>query len=191
MLNYPIRQISIRNNEQIIETKIDYDEGLAIDKAGLILPHKESVKHRNGLMRTISTYDKYDENGNNLSITDNLSGDKVCYLWSYKGSYPVVKIVGLNYSEVEEILGPKYIYNLWKNVNPDWSEIEAIRSKFEDKEVIITTYTYKLLVGMLTETDFRGVTKYYNYDGLGRLTEVKVGEKKIEEYEYQYKMNNE
>ncbi|MNK33903.1 hypothetical protein D3C87_524000 [compost metagenome] len=40
-------------------------------------------------------------------------------------------------------------------------------------EAQMTTYTYKPLVGITTKTDSRGLTEYYEYDSLGRLSLIK------------------
>ena len=52
---------------------------------------------------------------------------------------------------------------------------------------LVTTYTYKPLVGMETMTDPRGVVTKYEYDPFGRLKTVTKAEKVIETYDYHYK----
>ena len=54
----------------------------------------------------------------------------------------------------------------------------------------INTYTYTPLIGRTSATDPRGITTYYEYDGMNRLKEVyrKNGTAKeiINHYEYSY-----
>jgi len=51
----------------------------------------------------------------------------------------------------------------------------------------LSYYTYEPLKGMTSATDPSGRTTYYNYDGFGRLREVKdTQDKTRESYEYHY-----
>jgi YD repeat-containing protein len=51
----------------------------------------------------------------------------------------------------------------------------------------ITTYTYKPLVGITSKTDTSGHTIYYEYDGFGRLKQIKDDSGNIiKHYEYHY-----
>ncbi|GHT59968.1 hypothetical protein AGMMS50239_07850 [Bacteroidia bacterium] len=53
---------------------------------------------------------------------------------------------------------------------------------------LVTTYTYKPLVGIKTATDPRKVKITYEYDAFGRLQYIKDNAgKTIENYEYHYK----
>ena len=198
MLAYPTGVISKRNDVKIAEAKTEYATGLANNNSNLILPYKEYFSYGNETPEQVVTFNIYDKTGNPLSLTDFKSGDKVCYLWSYNGSYPVLKIVGMDYEDVKSALGGENTINtLWLNMNPQQSQIETIRTTLTNAGALVTSYTYKPLVGTLTETDFRGVTTYYEYDSLGRLKEIKVGEKsspasnetqrKVGNYEYKYK----
>jgi len=194
MVAYPTGSISKRNTDIIAQSETKYAQGLNLGNANLILPYQEYFSVRGNPSELISTYNKYDKIGNPLSITDNKSGDKVCYLWSYNGSYPVAKVIGFNYDEVKRKIqgGEDAINALWSNMNPEQSQIETIGEALSEAGALVSTYTYKPSVGMMTETDFRGNTTYYEYDGLGRLIEVKAGKKgeskkeSIESYEYNY-----
>lgn len=66
--------------------------------------------------------------------------------------------------------------------------ITTIRKKVNELGGYITTYTYKPLVGMLSETSPNGNTVYYEYDAFGRLKNVKdINYKTLKSYEYNYK----
>ena len=52
---------------------------------------------------------------------------------------------------------------------------------------LVTTYTYKPLVGIASMTDPRGVVTNYEYDGFGRLKTVTQAGKVIEKYDYHFR----
>ena len=64
----------------------------------------------------------------------------------------------------------------------------TLRKKVSELGGYVTTYTYKPLVGMLSETTPNGNTFYYEYDAFGRLNNVKdINNKTLKSYEYNYK----
>ena len=51
----------------------------------------------------------------------------------------------------------------------------------------LTTYTYDTLVGMTSSTDPKGMTTYYEYDGLQRLMNIKDKDGNIvKNYQYHF-----
>ena len=110
------------------------------------------------------------------------------YLWGYDSMYPVVKIEGATYAEVEGWLGAATINNLASNATTVDSALNTIRNTLSGKGVLVTTYTYTPLVGMTSMTAPNGEKSTYEYDSLGRLTKVKNHNGKIvEQYDYHYK----
>jgi YD repeat-containing protein len=136
----------------------------------------------------ISSQIKYDSNGTVLAITER-NGITTSYLWSYNKQYPVVKIVGLTYDEVSSAVGSSVISSLGQNTSPTRGDIEAVRTSINNsgKTAMVTTYTYKPLVGMTTQTDPNGKTTYYEYDDFGRLKSMKDNDGNIlKTYDYHY-----
>ena len=127
-------------------------------------------------------YHSYDSYGNPLKVSK-ADGPHIFYLWGYHGQYPIAKIENTTEAALESELG------LLKNVNDsDLQSINNLRSNSAFKEAMITTFTYKPLVGMTVMTDPRGRTTTYEYDDFGRLEIVKDHEGKLlEEYQYHYK----
>lgn len=131
-------------------------------------------------------FNNYRSNGRINEII-NKDGTFVTYLWGYKNEYPIAEIKNATYSAVETQLGgATNVKNLAESTNPNMSTIDALRTALPN--ALVTTYTYKPLVGMTSMTDPRGVTTYYNYDTFNRLQWTKdANGKLIQSFDYNYK----
>lgn len=167
------------------------------------IPLLSRIKSNTGVGKTIEArliYHNYDKYGNPLCISKD-NATNIVYLWSYVGQYPIAEIQNANYSDVENAVKEIFkVANLNElstksfkvNEEPTLrANLDLLRKHALLKDALITTYTYKPLVGMLTATDPRGVTTYYEYDGFGRLKETYLkdttGNKNtIQVYDYNY-----
>lgn len=116
-----------------------------------------------------STY-SYDPKKNIRSIV--VDGMETVYIWSYKGHYPIAKIEGLSYAQVQTAIGASTISALLGKTEPGGEDLRAIRNAVKNIGGQVTTYTYQPLVGMTSMTQPNGSTVYYRYDGSGRLVKV-------------------
>ncbi len=104
-------------------------------------------------------------------------GISVTYLWGYNGQYPIAEIKNATYSEVATALTQAAIDNLNVTTHSE-ATMETLIKAASDKlrtalpKAMITSYTYKPLVGMTSKTDTRGVKENYTYDGMQRLQAV-------------------
>ena len=149
-------------------------------------------------LETRLTYHSYDSFGNPIYISKD-NAEKVVYLWSYRGQYPIAQIVGATYDEVKTALNynDTQINALAAISSPAVTNIgNQLRIHFANTAVQISTYTYKPLVGVSTITDPRGIVTYYDYDGFGRLKEIyyyengvvsSANKRIVEKYDYHYK----
>lgn len=151
------------------------------------------------------SYDSYDNLGNPLQVTNKTTGITTCYIWGYEREYPIAKVVNATYSEIESILDSTDLEFLNAGYTFDYDEfndvkyIEDIYSDEETRNLLtplraslpnaqVTTYTYKPLVGMTSETDLNGITTYYEYDNFNRLKTIKDYEGNIvSQYDYHHK----
>jgi len=134
-------------------------------------------------------YDQYDSHGNLLQY-HKTDGINVSILWSYNYQYPIAEIKNATYTDIQAALGynDAQIESLAASSTPDVSSIRTkLTSYFSTKKSFISTCTYIPLVGILTKTDPRGVTSYYNYDTFNRLQNIKDKDGKIiKTFDYNY-----
>jgi YD repeat-containing protein len=113
---------------------------------------------------------KYD-NGNVVEVTGK-DGIITSYIWGYNQQYPVAKIVG---KTIADALAQSGI--IVSVVNNPATTDAAMRTELNKLRTMtgcfVTTYTYKLITGISSETDPNGKTIYYEYDAMNRLSIVK------------------
>jgi len=153
--------------------------------SGYYLLSQESLSHsdQNVILNEIPVtyYELYNEK---LSLRQKMDSKnmRTCYLWGYKGQYPIAVIENAKYSEVSPVLTKLGLSedNLMTSINLDETTITKLRKlKDELPKAQVTIYTYKPLIGILTETDSRGVVTFYDYDSSGRLICIKDHNGKI------------
>ena len=191
MLQYPV-SIKQTTNNSTLEQKVGYQMF-----GNNILPSSYS-NYVNDVVAENMVIENYDIKGNPAYITK--SGiDKIVYIWGYGGQYPIAEIIGVPYLDIVNILGQTLINRVTAATLPADNDLQAINSLRTNNNLsnaLVTTYTYKPLVGIRTSTDPRGVITYYEYDTFQRLNEVYYNEngiinpankRKVEDYYYKYK----
>lgn len=120
----------------------------------------------------IVKYNNYDKNGNllNYSILENTT---VSIVWGYGGQYPIAEIKNASYAEVESVL-TKATIDLLNSPTVTDATIATAMTKLRTglPQAMVTSYTYKPLVGMTSKTDARGIKESYTYDGMQRLQAI-------------------
>ncbi len=127
----------------------------------------------------ILQYNKYDSYGNPIYVTkDDIT--QIVYLWSYNGQYPIAEIKNMSYTFdqietfVKSVFSVTDINALSKLLIPNETKLKDGSLQNALPNALVTTYTYKPSFGILTATDPRGVTSYYDYDSFGRLKEAYI-----------------
>jgi YD repeat-containing protein len=172
MTGIPIYTEQYKGNELLSTQKTEYTKDDA-DKAttnNLILPKRVFASKGINTHEKRVTYDQYDNKGNLLQYTLE-NGTPVAIIWGYNQTLPVAKIENATYSQATAV----YTTNdtSFRNSLPN---------------AMITTYTYKPLIGVSTITDAKGDKITYSYDAFGRLLNVKDKDGNIlSENEYHYK----
>lgn len=139
--------------------------------------------------KTVAKVISYDVFGNPLEVkNDDLT---TVYLWGYGGQYLIAKIDNATYAEVVLALAtpPEKVIDSLNQTNVSDATInlhvQGLRTNLT--KALVTSYTYKPLIGLTSITDARGATEYYQYDGFGRLqTVLDQDENIIRTYCYNY-----
>ncbi|KAA6334045.1 hypothetical protein EZS27_017608 [termite gut metagenome] len=193
MLNYPVETTILINDSLGTGHGYFYAKGLSVDNTSLIslLGKINAIEHHS---RIEAIFTKYDKVGNPLDI-EYESGRKICLLWSYNRQYMVAQIEGLGYDAVKTAFGNNNMNNLLESESPEQikSLLNLLRSSLSNTTAMVTTCTYRPLIGLSSKTDPSGKTIFYGYDERGRLTEsyvIENGIKKILQSNY-YQFSNE
>ncbi len=214
MLKYPIEQISLRNNQFTGSTLTTYKSGggsYVPDKvySWETTSSLPSFTYFNGTTKDSNygsspeiEFNNYSSKGNILQTTEK-NGIVTSYLWGYSDTYPIIKAENVSYSTLTSAAnsaaisaGSTDITDLisdigyltsstqrtkWKNFNT------ALRNNTNLQNAIVTSYAYKPLVGIVSQSDPTGTVTYYTYDSFGRLEYIKDHDDKlIKRYGYHY-----
>jgi len=144
-------------------------------------------------LETRLQYNRYDAIGNPEEIQQ-ANGTKICYIWGYNNAYPVAKIENISYAAIPTALITA-IQNASNAVNYNESAmltaLNNLRINTALAQAMVTTMTYKPLVGISSATDPKGDKITYLYDGLGRLEYVKDKDNNLlSENQYYYRTQN-
>lgn len=145
-----------------------------------------SAKGNDALEERIS-FESYSSIGNTQEVRQS-NGSYTSYIWGYSGKYVVAKVENLRYQNA--ISGISSI--ILNNPSSD-AELRLELNKIRDNHpnALVTTYTYKPLVGITSVTDPRGYMMFYQYDTQNRLKYVKDEEGKVySKNEYHYSTSN-
>jgi YD repeat-containing protein len=138
---------------------------------------------------------KYDNTGNMIESKPSGSAVPTTYLWGYRHQHPIAEIQNATYDQVKNALGGQTVVDAIANADTlstsNATLLNNLRTNTNLQGAMVTTYTYKPLIGMLTATDPRGITTYYEYDAFGRLKRTYFIEngtvKTLQQYDYHYK----
>ncbi len=176
-----IQYIQEKNNQRIKSSLTGFRK-----IGNMFLPETIYYQQGNGPFESRIQYAEYDVYGNPLYLIKN-GNERIVYIWSYLGLYPIAEIKNANFTQVNSVIDssittaprPKM-----ENISAFLREDQSLKSN----PSLITTFTYKPLVGVIKVEDPRGYATYYDYDDKGRLKEVYYYEynrkKIIEGYEY-------
>jgi hypothetical protein len=193
-----IESKNIAGDKTVSGAKIDYSEFVVASGKTLIRPARSYTLDITGSIYNFQNEVlKYTANGNPLELVTK-DGLHTCYIWGYNDRYIVASIINASYNSSGDIVSGSSIF-IKSKINAisgfTGSEADFQNSLNEIRTTLsaamVTTYTYKPLIGVTIITDPRGVSIYYIYDVFGRLSEVyqisNGVKQKLKGYDYHYR----
>lgn len=183
MLSFLVKS-EVYNGSEFLESKItDYD----FFPDNIIKPKQIRKKIGNAPDFIELKFNQYSSTGNLLEY-EGIDGVKNAIVWSYFGSKPIAKIVGATYNEI----APYLTSNILGGPGPHQfeqsmlAEIDNLRTQFPN--ALVSTYLYNFDKGIKLMKDPNGISKYFEYDGMGRLKLIRDNELNIiKKYEFEYR----
>jgi hypothetical protein len=164
-------------------TKINYfDFG-----NNIIAPKTVENSFKGSPLETVVNYNIYDAKGN-INEQQKVNDVKQVYLYGYDKTYPVAQVIGSDFSKVSSFVKQAILDSPTTTEDQMRFELNKIREGLASTKAMVTTMTYKPLIGMTSQTDHRGITTYYEYDSFGRLKYIKdknLNVLKVMDYKYQ------
>ena len=131
---------------------------------------------------------EYDSSNSIINICKD-NADDTYFIWGYKGLYPIAKIQGMKFVDIQRRLSSALLNQL--KYSSDRNEIDRlldnVKNRFSSDDCLITIYKHKPLVGITDLVAPNGMQSRYVYDSAGRLKEEKDSYGTIKHFDYNYK----
>lgn len=144
----------------------------------ILQPDNIQAQIKNNPIEARVLFNKYDAYGN-LQEQQKPGSVKECYIYGYNNQYLVAKIVGSDYITAASFANMSILNNSATNDQQMRAELNKIRTGLAGTVAQVTTYTYKPLIGISSETDPNGRTITYEYDGFNRLILLRDKDNKV------------
>ena len=195
----PIQTTGYKNNVVIGSQKTTYGNAHAnypyVHKVYIAKEDKNLNNDLSDDFREVVEYLGYDKAGNPTEI-EQKDGTRVVYLWGYNYTHPVAKIEHATLADVLAVVSGQSGEGL--SISLDYDSLQTaghdtlievcntLRTSLPN--TMVTSFTYKPLVGMISQTDPRGRTSTYEYDNQNRLKLIKDHEGNVlEQNEYHFR----
>jgi len=181
MINQPI-EVTVRDdlkNKEISKSRTNY--GYSAGGGMFIAPTSILTSYGGGPLDTVMRFDRYDVYGNILEQREKSNPVK-SFIWGYNSKYPVAQIDGASYASATAGMNMTTFQSLI-NESQIRTVLNGVRALVPN--AMVATYTYKPLIGTVSETKPNGISTFYEYDPFGRLIMVKdQNQQIINRYQY-------
>ncbi len=189
MVAIPLVTESYKNGEKLSTIETVYKDWNANANITLLAPEFIKASKGSASLETRVIYNLVDADNGNPKQVQKEGGMTICYIWGYNKTQPVAKLENIAYSAI-----PSSHIQAIENATNEANLIIALNALRNDaalSNVMITTYTYKPLIGISSVTDPKGDRQTYHYDSFNRLQFVKDAQGNIlSENQYHYKTQN-
>ncbi|MNU20697.1 hypothetical protein D3C71_89460 [compost metagenome] len=187
MISEPVAVSMQVNGQQIQQSKKTYNTF----QNNMVLLASELYAEGTSTPAAEITYDAYDNTGNLLRYTKR-GGEKGAILWGYNGRYMVARLDHIDHTALQAYLNNSPVIQQTFD-NPSsatalLAAVQQLRAAFPD--AMVSGYSYLPNVGINSISDANNQMNYYEYDGLGRLLNIKdANNNLLKTYEYKYQQN--
>ena len=169
-LSTPVEARYYSDGNLLKTVRYRYEQG-AVNRGYSLSAVEESVNAANTQFRDVETYSRPLKCGRPCQVTSR-DGTITTYLWGYGGKDIIAVAHNLSLSVFETAgIQPETLAASHDIGQPVYDIIEQVRK--DNPQAQITAYRYRPLVGVIQETAPNGMSTYYEYDSLGRLTTIK------------------
>ncbi len=187
MISEPVAVSMQVNGQQVQQSKKTYNTF----QSNLILLASELYAEGTSTPATEITYDAYDNTGNLLRYTKR-GGEKGAILWGYNGRYMVARLDHIDQAALQNYLnnnpGLQQTFDNPSSATILLAAVQQLRTAFPD--AMVSGYSYIPNIGINSMSDANNQVSYYQYDGLGRLVNIKDNNNNlIKTYDYKYQQN--
>lgn len=171
LLSSVINKYQASDVNNVGNSHISVKEVAALETPDIPLPEYSPVSdlYPDGFKPRLQ-FDKYDADGKIVQM--HKTNDIVTsYIYGYNNEFPVAEIIGVNHDVALTAVNQSILNDLSTTEDDMRTELNKIRTGFPN--AMVTTFTYKPLIGMTSQTDVNGRTTYYQYDSFNRLKLIK------------------
>jgi hypothetical protein len=158
----------------------------SMEQLAILSPRKIETRRGVGAWEPRIIYDALDSKGNVTTVHKD-GNLKHTYIWGYGKEYPVAEVVNADYSTASSYINQGLLDNLATTDAAMRTELNKIRTGLATSKSLVSTFTFKPLVGMTSQTDPSGRVNYFEYDAASRLLHIKDQYGNIlKKYSYNY-----
>lgn len=163
-------------------------EQLSFKNSGGVVPSLYLWENGQDTLTRKISFSTYNTKGKLVETIEQGSPPRVV-LWSYKNTLPIAEIQNLSFLEVSQIMSEanKDLSGFSELINPTEAEIDNFLEPLRRAKAWMKTMIYRPLIGMSRLTQESGISRYYKYDGFGRLINLLNDNDQVKEaYKYNY-----